>query len=448
MAVAGGRAGFHRGVRAHAAVLFVELAGDFHDLTGCLAATGEQPAEDHGVGEREGFHDVAGLGDTAVGDEADAFLGCALAGDVECGELRNADTGDDAGGADGAGTLADFDRAGAALREILDAGGAGDIAGDDGEIFELAADHFDHVAYAGGVAVGGRDGDGVNGLFRECADVGENSFAVEFTGRRAHRGNRGPGDEAEMLVAGGLAAALGFVGDALDVGDGDEAAEVVFGVNHEHFVNADVLGEEFVRFLDRVGGEAFFEDGDELFAGRHHLGDQAGLVAFFNEIARQEADEPAFIDDGESAEIEPALFDQGEYVADEGVGCDGDGVLDQAVDVAFHPGEFLDLVFGGEIVVDEPETAVERHGDGHAGFGDGVHVGREDWNLQTQGVGERSGDIGVLRQNLAVEGRKRDVVVSQGDRQAGREKTSGGQIELGVGGNGLGHVAMNEVVPG
>src|SRR5690606_7953700 len=44
VAVTGGGAGLHGGVGAHAAVLFVDLAGDFHDLARRFAATGQQAA--------------------------------------------------------------------------------------------------------------------------------------------------------------------------------------------------------------------------------------------------------------------------------------------------------------------------------------------------------------------------------------------------------------------
>ena len=70
VAVTRGRAGLHRGEAAHAAVLFVEFAADFHDLARRLGAAGEQAAADHRVGQRQRLDDVAGLGDAAVGEDA------------------------------------------------------------------------------------------------------------------------------------------------------------------------------------------------------------------------------------------------------------------------------------------------------------------------------------------------------------------------------------------
>ena len=55
----------------------------------------------------------------------------ALAGVEDGGDLRHADAGDDAGGADGAGTDADLDGVGAGVDEVAGAFGGGDVAGDD-----------------------------------------------------------------------------------------------------------------------------------------------------------------------------------------------------------------------------------------------------------------------------------------------------------------------------
>jgi hypothetical protein len=110
------------------------------------------------------------------------------------------------------------------------------------------------------VAVGGGDGDGVNGLVHELADVGDDLLAVEFAAGLADGGDGGADDEAELGVAGGFAAGLGLAGDALDVGDGDQAAEAVLVVDDEHLVDADVLREKLVGGLDGVGGHLLFRD--------------------------------------------------------------------------------------------------------------------------------------------------------------------------------------------
>jgi len=54
-----GGSGFHGRVAAHAAILFIDFTRNFHDFTRRLAATGQEATEDDGIGEGEGFDDVA-----------------------------------------------------------------------------------------------------------------------------------------------------------------------------------------------------------------------------------------------------------------------------------------------------------------------------------------------------------------------------------------------------
>ncbi|OQB89931.1 MAG: hypothetical protein BWX86_02335 [Verrucomicrobia bacterium ADurb.Bin122] len=434
LAVAGGAAGLHGGDAAHAAVLFIELAVDFHDLARRLAATGEQTAAHDGVGQREGFDDVARLGDAAVGDDAHAFAGGTLAGDVEGGELRDADAGDDARGADGAGALADLDGVGATVGEVLDAGAAGHVARDDGERGERVADDAHHVAHAGGVSVGGGDGDAVHGLGDELADLGDNAVAVEGAVGLADGGGGGATEEAECGIARGFAARFGLVHDALHVGAGDEALEAVLGIDDEHFVDADVVGEEFVGAADGVVAERGVEHGEELGARGHGLDDALVAVALLDDAAGEQAEEFAVlaVDDREGFKAEALLLDEFENVADGEVGADGDRVLDEAVDVVLHAGHFLHLLLRLHVVVDEAEAAVERHRNGHLRLGDGVHVGRDDGNLEADGVRELGGGVGVLGEDVREERGQRNVVEGERGGQVCAEEGVSLEIEFSV----------------
>lgn len=182
-------------------------------------------------------------------------------------------------------------------------------------------------------------------------------------------------------------------------------------VDDEHFIDPDISGEKPIGGLDGVFGNGALFFGFELGAGRHHLGDAFCFVAILDDITGEEAGElTGGVDDGEGGEGEALCFDHGEHVADELFRCDGDGILNQAMDVAFDASDLLHLVLRGHIIMDEPETAVEGHGDGHARLGDGVHIGRDDGNLQAQALAQGGGGIGVLGQDIRVEGGERDVV--------------------------------------
>ena len=80
-------------------------------------------------GERLG--EVAGIFDAAVGDDRDARLLRRLDRRHDRRELRHADAGDDARGADRARADADLDRVGAGVDQRLRAVGGGDVAGHD-----------------------------------------------------------------------------------------------------------------------------------------------------------------------------------------------------------------------------------------------------------------------------------------------------------------------------
>ena len=125
------------------------------------------------------LHNVPGFGNATVGDNGNVFfLGHARAG-VKRGELGNAHAGNNARGADGTGALANFDGIGAAVGEKFHAGGAGHVAGEQGQVRERVPQHPHRVPDAFGVSVGGRDRHDVHAAFHQGVDVAENAVAVE-----------------------------------------------------------------------------------------------------------------------------------------------------------------------------------------------------------------------------------------------------------------------------
>lgn len=55
--------------------MFVAFSVNFDDFAWGFFAAGEEAAADDGVGEGEGFNDVAAFGDAAIGDEANVIFG-------------------------------------------------------------------------------------------------------------------------------------------------------------------------------------------------------------------------------------------------------------------------------------------------------------------------------------------------------------------------------------
>ena len=414
MTVARGGPGLHRGEATHAAVLFVALAVDFHDLTGRFRAAGEHAAANHRLRQGQRLHDVTGLRDAAVRDDAHALARRRLRRDVKRRELRNAHARDDARRANRAWSLADLDGVRARLREELHTRCAGHVASDDRQLRERVANHRHRFADAFAEAVRGGNGDHVHAAFHEFADVCDDAIAVEFAEHVARGGDCRAADEPELGIARRLELSLLLLRDALHVAHREEAVQLVVIVHDEELVDARMVREKLVGARDGIFGDLFLADGLNLVARCERLHDLAFGVALFHDVARQEAKQLAgIVHDGERAELELPFFHHLQNVADELVGRNLDRLLNQAVDVVLHAADFGELLLLLHVVVDEPERAVERHGDGHARFRHGVHVRRNDGDVQVQPFGQRGVELRVARENVGIERRQCDVVVGQ-----------------------------------
>ena len=162
---------------------------------------------------------------------------------------------------------------GPAVGEIFRPGGAGDIAGDDGEEGKRLAEQFHHVTDPGAVPVRRGNGDSVDGLVHERAHMRDDLPAIEFSRGVAQRGDRRARHQAKMRVPAGLPARLHLADDAFDISAGDKAAQMVLVVHHQHLVDADVFAEKGVRVLDRVVAKVAFANRRQPGPRRHRLGD-------------------------------------------------------------------------------------------------------------------------------------------------------------------------------
>ena len=126
--------------------------------------------------------------------------------------------------------------------------------------------------------------------------------------------------------------------DALDVREREKSAERVAVANDEQFMNAHVGGEKTVGSSDGIGAEFALVDGLHLRARHHGVSDFLRSVALADDVAGEQTEEFVFgIHDRERAEAEAPRLDHFKHLADEQVGADFDGVLNQSVDVVFHP---------------------------------------------------------------------------------------------------------------
>ena len=87
--------------------------------------------------------------------------------------------------------------------------------------------------------------------------------------------------------------------------------------------------------------------------------------------------------------------------------------------------------------MNEPEPAAERQRYGHAMFGDGVHIGRDDGQMQLQAIGQRGVQRHVAREHIGVQRGEGDVVVSEAGVGVAREEGVRSQIEMRIGVGGI-----------
>jgi hypothetical protein len=113
---------------------------------------------------------VARVLDAAVGDQQRVGSGQRLGAVVDGGDLRDADAGDDAGGADRARTDAHLDRVGARLGKRQRPSPVATFAGDELRLREVAAHVRDRLEHALRVTVGGVDADDVAARLEQGVD--------------------------------------------------------------------------------------------------------------------------------------------------------------------------------------------------------------------------------------------------------------------------------------
>lgn len=129
--------------------------------------------------------------------------------------------------------------------------------------------------------------------------------------------------------------------------------------------------------------------------------DCAGSIPLLDDTTQQEAEKRALrVHHGKGVEIKATLLNHIEDFADGHLGADGYWVLDETMDVVFHTRDLLHLIALLHIVVDEAKTAAERHGDGHRGFGNSVHIRRDDGDMELERWRECGIQTGLPREDV------------------------------------------------
>src|SRR5690606_12195417 len=302
----------HGAQRARAAVGLVGTALDQFDFARSPFGTSQHRTDHHGGGASDdGLGQVTGEADAAVGDQryASTFQGSSHIGHGT--DLRYADAGNDAGGADRARADTDLDAISASLGQSLGGLAGGDVAADYLNFRKVLLDPAHAVDHALGVTVSGIDDDHVNTGGDQCG----NAVAGIGTGADGRADT-----QTAMLVLAGQRVGLGL----LDVVDGHHALEAVLVIDDQYALDA-VLVQQLAH-----GVLVFaFLDGDQTLLRRHDFTHLGVHTAFEAHVAGgDDAHQVTMVQHRHAGNV--VLAGDVEQVTDSGISLDGDRILHHA----------------------------------------------------------------------------------------------------------------------
>ena len=310
------------------------------------------------------------------------------------GELRHADAGDDAGGADRARPDADLDGVGAGIDERLGALGGRDVAGHHLHRIGEPLDALDRIEHAARMAVGGVHDDEVDARLDQ--PLGALVAVV------ADRG-RGRDPQPALLVLAGM----GMGDRLLDVLDGDQPDAAVLVVHHQELFDA-VLVQQALRLLL---ADAFPHRHQAVLG--HQLGDLLARIGCKAHVTvGEDADQAArrLVAGHHRHAGDAVLLHQRQRVGEGRLRMNGEWVHHHAGLEFLDPADQRGLLVRLEVAVDNSDAAGLRHGNRHGGFGHGVHRGGDDRNIERDVASNPRADVDLGRQNVRKTRRQQHVV--------------------------------------
>ncbi len=150
-----------------------------------------------------------------------------------------------------------------------------------------------------------------------------------------------------------------------------------------------MLLENFLGFFE--GGAD--GDGDEVVLG-HDLADKLAVIFLEAQVAvGEDAGETRAAGNGKAGYA--VLIHDFQGLADGDVRGDGDGIHDHAGFGTLDAVDFFGLAIDGDVAMDDADAALARDADGQARFGDGVHGGRRERDIEREIAGEFCGGVNL-----------------------------------------------------
>ncbi len=261
--------------------------------------------------------------------------------------------------------------------------GGNDVAGDDLLILPRPLDLADHLQHVAGMAVRGIDDDHVDARFAQRFD------ALQRV--RAGADRRADPQRTALVFRGARK-----LGGLLEVLDRDHALQVEVLIDDQHLLDAMLVQQREHLVLRRV-----LAHGDQPLLRRHDRGHRRVELGLEAQVAvRDDADRLGADDDRHAGDVLRAR--QLQHFADGLVGRDRDRLVDHAAFELLDPLHFARLGLDAHVLVDDADAAFLRDGDREARFGDRVHGGGQDRQIQADRAGELRAEVGVARQEIGV----------------------------------------------
>ena len=183
---------------------------------------------------------------------------------------------------------------------------------------------------------------------------------------------------------------------------------IAVGVDHRQLLDA-VLVQEGQRL---VGLHALAR-GDQL-AGHHRVHPAGGVALEADVAVGDHADQAGAVDHRDAADVVAAH--QLQRVLDGLAGGDGDRLHDHPALELLDPGDLERLLLGRHVLVHHPDAAGLGHGDGRAGLGDRVHGCGQQGDVQAEVARQPRAELGVAGEDGTLGRLEEDVI--EGERQA------------------------------
>ncbi len=344
---------------------------------------------------RERLGDIARVAHAAVGDQGHVGLGERLGDILDRGDLRHADAGHDARGADRAGTDADLHAVGAVVDQRAGAVAGADIAADQLHVRIARLDPLHAVEHALGMTVRRVDHQDVGAGLDQRGDA--------LIGALADADRRADAQLAMRVLAG--VRMLAFLQDVLHR---DEPLEVELVVDHQHALEA-VLVHQLHRFLARRA----FAHRDQLLLRRHDVLHRLVELGLEAQVAvGDDADDlAAVLHHREAGDLVAAL--QLHHLAHRHLGRNRHRIAQHARLEALHLGHLGRLPRDRQVLVDDADAAFLSDGDGQARFGHRVHGRGNERDIQLELAAKAGFQGGIARQDARVGGQEEDIIEGQ-----------------------------------